>query len=83
MTAMNKSNAEALASKWASNEVAPEDFDPRISEWKLEETVRELVKTGDLHQKQVVDEVNRRKSSGYFDTETKSFVDKHPIKKGR
>lgn len=82
MTSINKANAEALAAKWASNEVAPEDFDPRINEWKLEETVRELVKTGDLHQKQVVDEVNRRKDSGYFDAETKTFVDKYPIKKG-
>ena len=80
MPYINKADAEALARKWKDGEVIPEDYNPAISEWKLEETVRALVKTGDLHQKQVVEEIQRRKDSGYFDAEPTHFVERFPMK---
>lgn len=77
---INKFEAEALARKWKDGEVSPEDFNPAITEWKTEAAVRALVKTGDLHQKQVVEEVQRRQRAGYFDNDQRHFVDKHPMK---
>jgi hypothetical protein len=71
-----RSEAEALASAWVSGQIAPEDFDDRIKEWQSEEAVLEAVRTGDLHRKQVQDEIERRKNSGQFDKETEAFVDK-------
>ena len=79
---INKEEAEALARKWQSGEVLPEDFNPEIVVWKTEEAIRELVKTGDLHQKQVVDEIQRRRRAGYFDNEQEHFVEKFPMKEG-
>lgn len=76
---MNRHQANALAHRWATGQVAPEDFDPSIKEWKLEKTVRELVKTGDLDQRQVVEEVQRRARAGYFSETTEPFEDKFKI----
>jgi hypothetical protein len=72
--------AEAVASKWAANMIAPEDVMPEVKEWKTEEAVRAMVKTGDLHQAQVVEEVQRRKATGYFTKKPERFVDRHPWK---
>lgn len=71
-----RSEAEALAASWASGQIAPEDFDDRIKEWRSEESVLAMVKTGDLHQKQVQDELERRRNAGQFTKETEAFVDK-------
>lgn len=75
-THVRLSEADALAAAWANNEIAPEDLDPRIAEWKSEKAVRDLVKTGDLHQKQVQDEIERRRNAGEFNKETEAFIDK-------
>lgn len=71
-----RSEAEALAAAWVQGRVAPEDFDDRIKEWQSEDAVREAVKTGDLHQKQVQEELERRRNAGQFDKETEAFIDR-------
>lgn len=79
-TPLSKQEADALAAAWMSGQVAPEDFDSRIREWQSEASVRQAVKEGDLHQKQVTDEIRRRQGAGRGNKETKAFVDKHPLK---
>lgn len=76
--AMSRASADALARKWVAGEVAPEDFNPAVAEWKLEAAVRALVKTGDISQKQVVEEVQRRQRAGWFSEPTTTFVDRYP-----
>lgn len=71
-----RSEAEALAAAWASNQIAPEDFDPRIEEWQSEKSVLALVKTGDVHRKQIQDEIERRRNAGQFDKDTEAFIDR-------
>lgn len=75
-----RSEAEALAEAWAHGRVAPEDFDDRIKDWQSEDAVREAVKTGDLHQKQVMEEIERRRNAGQFDKETEAFIDRFKTK---
>jgi hypothetical protein len=76
---LTKEDADSLARKWVAGEVAPEDFDPRIAEWKSEQSVRQAVKEGELHQKQVSDELARRQDAGRFQREMPAFVDQHPV----
>lgn len=77
---VQREDAEALAGQWVRGETSPEELDPMLREWKTEAMVREAVKTGDLHRKQVDSEMQRRRDAGRFDRETPAFTDQYPKK---
>ncbi len=76
-----RANAEAVARMWAEGQIAPRDVDPRVREWETEEAVREAIKHGDLHQKQFVEEINRRRdiSTMQYQGDAPRFVDHFPL----
>lgn len=57
---MTRADAEALARKWVAGEVAPEDFDWRLREWKTEKTIRDAIAAGNLDRRDFVAERERR-----------------------
>jgi hypothetical protein len=77
---MSLEEADALGRAWLENRVAPEDFDPRIKEWRSEQAVNQAVKDGDVSVKQRQEEIERRRRvSTQFGIITPQFVDKYPI----
>jgi len=75
---MRKADADALAKQWLEGKISPEDFDDRITQWKTEAAVRDMIKHGDIDQRQFVDEVRRRSQVATPHGQLEQFKDKYP-----
>lgn len=53
---------------------------PEVANWATEKAVREMARTGDIHQRQVIAEIERRQDVLAGNQRTPRFVDSDPWK---
>lgn len=72
-----RAGADALGRKLLEGQILIDDINPDVKDWRLDSTIREMVKTGDLHKDQFLDELERRNEVGP-NARPRAFEDKHP-----